>query len=194
MKNIGLLLSLCAIFMAAPGCGGYTHVGTPTTDGFHSILPPPYTRAVVWGGRLDIMQSTSTWLSKQGVLVVDQAVVLQAAEKHNVTLTENKNLETDILRLARSVGARLVAFSNSEVGTWHVGFLRRRVYSATVNVRAVNVNSGEIEWIGRARSSERFDNMEIGITVLTCHVLATAWDMRKPGAVAPTNICPQDPA
>ena len=101
MKTAGLILFLCAIVMAPTGCGRYTHAGTPTTDGFHSKLPAPHTRAVVWGGRLDIMQSTSTWLSKKGILVVDQSVVLQAAEKQKVTLTENKNLETDILRLAR---------------------------------------------------------------------------------------------
>ena len=165
-------------------------MGTPATDGYHSKLPAPYTRAVVWGGRLDIIQSTSTWLSKRGVLVVDQTLVLQAAEKQNVILSENKNLETDILRLARSVGARLVVFSSSEVGTSHVGFLRTPVYSATVNVRGVNVNSGEIEWIGKAQSNERFSNMEEGITLLTCHALATAWDLRKPGLAAPATICP----
>jgi hypothetical protein len=192
MKSVGLL-SLCAIFLAASSCASLTYVRTPTTDGVHSILPVPYTRAVVWGGRLDVMQSTSTWLSKKGVLVVDQAVVLHAAEKQNLIFTENKNLETDILRLARSVGARLVVFSNSEIATSHVGFPRRRVYSGTVNVRGVNVSSGEIEWIGKAQSSERFDNMERGISVLTCHALSTAWDMRKPGVVAPATICPQDP-
>jgi hypothetical protein len=190
MKTAALLLFLCAVFMTVASCGGYAHVGTPTTDGFHSKLPAPYTRAVVWGGRLDIMQSTSTWLSKKGVLVVDQTIVLQAAAEQKVTLTENKNLETDILRLARSVGARLVVFSNAEVGTLETGLLRRRVYSARVAVRAVDVNTGEIEWIGGAQSSERFSNMEEGITLLTCHALATAWDMRKPGAVAPANICP----
>jgi hypothetical protein len=136
------------------------------------------------------MQSTSTWLSKKGVLVVDQTIVLQAAAEHKVALTENKNLETDILRLARSVGARLVVFSKAEVSTFEVAFLRRRVYSATVSVRAVDVNTGEIEWIGKAQASERFSNMEEGITLLTCHALATAWDMRKPGAVAHPNICP----
>ena len=50
------------------GCGGYGHIGTPTTDGFLYKLPAPRTRAVVWGGRLDVMQSTSTWLSKRGFL------------------------------------------------------------------------------------------------------------------------------
>ena len=165
-------------------------MGTPTTDGFRSKLPSPYTRAVVWGGRPDTIQSASTWLSKKGVLVVDQTIVLQAAAEQKVTLTENKSLETDILRLARLVGARLVVFSNAEVGTWEMGFPRRRVYSATVAVRAVDVNTGEIEWIGKAQSVERFMKLEEGITVLTCHALATAWDMRKPGPVAPAKICP----
>ena len=189
-ETAGLLIFLCACFMAPVGCGGYSHIGTPLADGFHSKLPVPYTRAVVWGGRLDVMQSTSTWLSKKGMLVVDQAVILQAADNHKVILTENKNLETDILRLARSVSARLVVFSNAEVGIWQAGFLNRRVYSATVNVRAVNVNSGEIEWIGKSQSSERFSNLEEGITLLTCHALATAWDLRKPGTVASPTLCP----
>ena len=190
MKTISLLLFLGAFFMASAGCGGYAPVGSPTADGFHSKLPAPYTRAVVWGGRPDTIQSASTWLSKKGVLVVDQTIVLQAAAEQKVTLTENKNLETDILRLARLVGARLVVFSNGEVGTWEIGFPRRRVYSATVAVRAVDVNTGEIEWIGRAQSTDRFSKLEEGITLLTCHALATAWDMRKPGAFAPATICP----
>jgi hypothetical protein len=190
MKTVGLFLLLCAIVMAPAGCESYAHVGTPTTEGFHSKLPAPHTRAVVWGGRLDTIQSASTWLSKKGVLVVDQTIVLQAAAEQKVTLTENKSLETDILRLARLVGARLVVFSSAEVGTWEIGFPRRRVYSATLAVRAVDVNTGEIEWIGKAQSTERFIKLEEGITVLTCHALATAWDMRKPGPVASAKLCP----
>jgi len=190
MKITGPHLFVCVIVLSSAGCGGNAHLGTPTADGFHSKLPGPHTRAVVWGGRADIMQSTSTWLSKKGVLVVDQTIVLQVAAEQKVTLTENKNLETDILRLARSVGARLVVFSNAQVGTVAAGFLRTRTYSARVAVRAVDVNTGEIEWIGGAQSTERFSNMEEGITLLTCHALATAWDMRKPGSAAPATICP----
>jgi hypothetical protein len=190
MKPMGLLLFLCASSLASTGCAGYALMEPPTTDGFHSKLPARYTRAVVWGGRPDTIQSASTWLSKKGVLVVDQTIVLQVAAEQKVTLTESKNLETDILRLARLVGARLVVFSNGEVGTWEIGFPRRRVYSATVAVRAVDVNTGEIEWIGKAQSTDRFSKLEEGITLLTCHALATAWDMRKPGPVASAKLCP----
>lgn len=188
---LAMLLCLMA------GCHGYTLLDTPTTDGFHSKLPAPYTRAVVWGGRPDSVQSASTWLLKRGLLVVDQAKVLQTAADQKVSLSGYQYLETDVLRMAKLVGARLVVFSNAEVGSWEAldwstGLPHsQRVYSATISLRAVDVNTGEIEWSGKAQSTERFSNIEEGISLLTCHALATAWGMRNPGATAPENVCPQ---
>lgn len=196
MKTVTVLLVVCALLLPTAGCRGYAFLDTPTTDGFHSKLPSPYTRAVVWGGRPDTIQSASTWLLKKGILVVDQTKVLQAAADQKVSLTGYQYLETDVLRMAKLVGARLVVFSNAEVGSWEAlnwsaGFPRsQRVYSATVAIRAVDVNTGEIEWSGKAQSTERFGNIEEGISLLTCHALATAWGMRNPGAIAPDNICP----
>ncbi|MFO0732998.1 MAG: hypothetical protein U0361_18940 [Nitrospiraceae bacterium] len=100
------------------GCRSYSTIETPTTDGFHAKLPAPYTRAVVWGGRPDTVQSVSTWLLKKGILVVDQAKVLQAAADQKVSLSGYQYLETDVLRMAKLVGARLVVFANAEVGSW----------------------------------------------------------------------------
>ncbi len=196
MNTMTLRLVLCLLLLAAAGCRGYAFVDTPMTDGFHSKLPAPYTRAVVWGGRPDTIQSASTWLLKKGILVVDQTKVLQAAADQKVNLTGYQYLETDVLRMAKLVGARLVVFSNAEVGSWEAldwstGFPHnQRVYSATVALRAVDVNTGEIEWSGKAQSAERFGNIEEGISLLTCHALATAWGMRNPGANAPESICP----
>lgn len=196
MKPANLLIYLSLLFLATTGCRGYAFIETPTTDGFHSKLPSPYTRAVVWGGRPDTVQSASTWLLKKGVLVVDQTKVLQAAADQKVSLTGYQYLETDVLRMAKLVGARLVVFSNAEVGSWEAldwssGFPHsQRVYSATVALRAVDVNTGEIEWSGKAQSTERFSNIEEGVSLLTCHALATAWGLRNPGAVAPESVCP----
>ncbi|MCS6290955.1 MAG: hypothetical protein H8K10_18515 [Nitrospira sp.] len=196
MKPANLFICLSLLFLTTTGCHGYAFIETPTTDGFHSKLPSPYTRAVVWGGRPDTVQSASTWLLKKGVLVVDQTKVLQAAADQKVSLTGYQYLETDVLRMAKLVGARLVVFSNAEVGSWEAldwssGFPHsQRVYSATVALRAVDVNTGEIEWSGKAQSTERFSNIEEGVSVLTCHALATAWGLRNPGAVAPDNVCP----
>src|SRR5574340_7820 len=196
MKSVNPVIVLCTLLLATTGCRGYAFVETPITDGFHAKLPSPYTRAVVWGGRPDTIQSASTWLLKKGILVVDQTKVLQAAADQKVSLTGYQYIETDVLRMAKLVGARLVVFTNAEVGSWEAlnwsaGFPRsQKVYSATISLHAVDVNTGEIEWSGKAQSTERFGNIEEGISLLTCHALATAWGMRNPGAVAPENVCP----
>lgn len=197
LTQIHLHACLAMFLILTAGCHGYSHLEIPTTDGFHSKLPAPYTRAVVWGGRPDTVQSASTWLLKRGLLVVDQTKVLQAAADQKVSLTGYQYLETDVLRMAKLVGARLVVFSNAEVGSWEAldwsaGIPHsQRVYSATISLRAVDVNTGEIEWSGKAQSPDRFSNIEEGISQLTCHALATAWGMRNPGATAPGNVCPQ---
>ena len=200
MKPAKLFMYLTALLLLTTGCHGYAFIETPTTDGFHSKLPSPYTRAVVWGGRPDTVQSASTWLLKKGILVVDQTKVLQAAADQKVSLTGYQYLETDVLRMAKLVGARLVVFSNAEVGSWEAldwssGLPRsQRVYSATVALRAVDVNTGEIEWSGKAQSTERFSNIEDGVSLLTCHALATAWGLRNPGALAPETFARLGPA
>lgn len=197
VRQMHLYACLIMLLVLTAGCHGYSHLEIPTTDGFHSKLPAPYTRAVVWGGRPDTVQSASTWLLKRGLLVVDQTKLLQAAADQKVSLTGYQYLETDVLRMAKLVGARLVVFSNAEVGSWEAldwsaGFPHsQRVYSATISLRAVDVNTGEIEWSGKAQSPERFSNIEEGISQLTCHALATAWGMRNPGVTAPGNVCPQ---
>jgi hypothetical protein len=186
----GFLL-LC--FIAS--CKSYSTIETPITDGYHSKLPSPYTRAVVWGTRPDTVQSVSTWLLKRGILVVDQTKLMQAAADQKVSISGYQYLETDVLRTAKLVGARLVVFANAEVGSWEVlgmdyGLPRSmKVYSGTISLRAVDVNTGEIEWSGKAQSSDRFNNLEEGISQLTCHALATAWGLRNPGNTSPETIC-----
>ncbi len=178
------------------GCRSYSTIEIPTTDGYHSKLPTPYTRAVVWGTRPDTVQSVSTWLLKKGILVVDQTKLMQAAADQRVTISGYQYAETDVLRTAKLVGARLVVFANADVGSWEVlgmeyGLPRSmKVYSGTISLRAVDVNTGEIEWSGKAQSSDRFNNLEEGISQLTCHALATAWGLRNPGTTSPDNICP----
>lgn len=177
------------------GCRSYSTIETPITDGFHAKLPTPYTRAIVWGTRPDTVQSVSTWLLKKGILVVDQTKLLQAAADQKVSISGYQYVETDVLRTAKLVGARLVVFANADVGSWEVvgmdsGLPRSmKVYAGTISLRAVDVNTGEIEWSGKAQSAERFSNLEEGINQLTCHALATAWGLRSPGHSSPEHIC-----
>lgn len=190
------LLARVLVVCFIVGCRSYSTVETPITDGYHSKLPSPYTRAVVWGSRADTVQSVSTWLLKKGILVVDQTKLMQVAADQKVPISGYQYIETDVLRTAKLVGARLVVFANAEVGSWEVlgmdsGLPRSmKVYSGTISLRAVDVNTGEIEWSGKAQSSERFNNLEEGISQLSCHALATAWGLRNPGNTSPEHICP----
>ena len=190
------LLWTAFIFLFIAGCRSYSTIETPITDGYHAKLPSPYTRAVVWGARPDTVQSVSTWLLKKGILVVDQAKLMQVAVDQKVPITGYQYVETDVLRTAKLVGARLVVFANAEVGSWEVfgmdGAIPRsmKVYTGTISLRAVDVNTGEIEWSGKAQSAERFNNLEEGISQLSCHALATAWGLRNPGNTSPEHICP----
>lgn len=196
MKSAARLLCTILIFFFITGCRSYSTIETPITDGYHAKLPSPYTRAVVWGSRPDTVQSVSTWLLKKGILVVDQAKLMQVAMDHKVPITGYQYVETDVLRTAKLVGARLVVFANAEVGSWEVlgmdGAVPRnmKVYTGTISLRAVDVNTGEIEWSGKAQSSERFNNLEEGISQLSCHALATAWGLRNPGNTSPEHVCP----
>jgi hypothetical protein len=191
-----LLSGTLVLLISFAACRSYSTIETPITDGYHAKLPSPYTRAVVWGTRPDIVQSVSTWLLKKGILVVDQAKLMQVAADQKVSITGYQYVETDVLRTAKLVGARLVVFANAEVGSWEVlgmdGGLPRnmKVYSGTISLRAVDVNTGEIEWSGKAQSSYRFNNLEEGISQLSCHALATAWGLRNPGNTSPEHVCP----
>jgi len=188
----GCFVLICLI----AACKSYSKIDTPITDGYHSKLPTPYTRAVVWGTRADTVQSVSTWLLKKGILVVDQTKLVQVAADQKVSISGYQYVETDVLRTAKLVGARLVVFANAEVGSWEVmgmdsGLPRSmKVYTGTISLRAVDVNTGEIEWSGKAQSADRFGNLEEGISQLACHALATAWGLRNPGNTSPENICP----
>jgi hypothetical protein len=196
LKPAVRLLWTPLIFLCITGCRSYSTIETPITDGYHAKLPSPYTRAVVWGSRPDTVQSVSTWLLKKGILVVDQAKLMQVAIDQKVPITGYQYVETDVLRTAKLVGARLVVFANAEVGSWEVfgmdGAVPRsmKVYTGTISLRAVDVNTGEIEWSGKAQSSERFNNLEEGISQLSCHALATAWGLRNPGNTSPEHVCP----
>ena len=196
LKSAIRLLCGTLVTLSLAGCKSYSMMETPITDGYHSKLPSPYTRAVVWGTRPDTVQSVSTWLLKKGILVVDQAKLMQVAADQKVQINGYQYIETDVLRTAKLVGARLVVFANAEVGSWEVfgmgsGIPRSmKVYTGTISLRAVDVNTGEIEWSGKAQSSERFSNLEEGISQLSCHALATAWGLRNPGNTSPEHVCP----
>ena len=72
------------------------------------------------------------------------------------------------------------------------GSLRGRpsAYKVSLFIRALDVDTGEIDWNGKALSMDKFPDLTKGIHQLTCDALATGWGLRKPGVNANANVCP----
>ena len=90
----------------------------------------------------------------------------------------------DVLKLSKTLGARQVIFVDADVYTSQgadiaVVFRQAPVYKVSLFIRALNAETGEIDWSGKAQSIESFTNLSDGIHQLTCHALATAWGTGK---------------
>jgi hypothetical protein len=102
----------------------------------------------------------------------------------------------DVLKVAKIAGAKQVIFVDADVSTFRASdigsfFGHPSAYNASLDIRALNVETGEIDWQGKALSTQPFTNVREGIHQLTCHALATAWGLQKPGtATAPTTCLP----
>jgi hypothetical protein len=68
------------------------------------------------------------------------------------------------------------------VSTWHASEITTlfgqspTLYKASLFIRALDAETGEIEWNGKAISMEKFSDLMEGIHQLTCEALSTAWD------------------
>jgi hypothetical protein len=102
----------------------------------------------------------------------------------------------DIFKMGKTVGAKQIVFVDTDVSTWRTTDIEaffghtQNLYTASVYIRALDADSGEIQWSGKAFSMDKFTNLKEGIHQLTCHALATAWGLRPPGITAASNICP----
>ena len=186
-------LACVALLVTLGGCHIYNSYPAIQTDGSGSSVTSPNTstKAVVWGTRPEAVQSLTTWLLKQGFTLVDGVKLNQLASD---PLWRSSN--ADILKLAKIAGAKQVIFIDADVsrstGTEIENVLGQShiKYTATVFIRALDAETGEIQWSGKAHSTDQFTNLTEGMHQLTCHALATAWGLREPGVTASPTICP----
>ena len=182
-----------ALVVTLNGCHIYNSYPATQTDGSGSSLKTPNTstKAIVWGDRPEAVQSLTTWLLKRGFTLIDGVKLNQLASE---ALVRPSN--ADIPKLAKIAGAKQVIFIDADVsrlpGTDVETVLgqSRSNYTAAVFIRALDVETGEIQWNGKAHSTDKFTNLTEGIHQLTCHALATAWGLREPGLTAAPTICP----
>ena len=192
-RNMGL--AGAALVVTLTSCQIYNSYPVTQTDGSGSSvkIPNTSTKAVVWGTRPDAVQSLTTWLLKRGVTLVDEVKMNQMASD---TRLHQPLSNGDIFKLAKIAGAKQVIFIDADVSTWRVSGIETvfgespSVYTASVFIRALDAETGEIHWNGKAHSTDKFTNLTEGMHQLTCQALATAWGLREPGPTAPPTICP----
>jgi len=193
LRNLGL--ACAALVVTLTSCQTYNSYPTTQTDGSGSSVKSPNTstKAVVWGTRPEAVQSLTTWLLKRGVTLIADVKMNQLASD---ALLRQSPSNGDIFKLAKIAGAKQVIFIDADVSPWpgsdfeNILGQSRISYTASVFIRALDTETGEIQWAGNAHSTDKFTNVKEGFHQLTCHALATAWGLREPGLTASPTICP----
>jgi Protein of unknown function (DUF3365) len=159
------------------------------TDGSYVRIPDSSTKAVVWGNDAEAVTSLKSWLLKRRIALIDETRIRQIAAEMGL---HNSLSNADVLKAAKIAGAKQVIFVAADVSpSQSIATFGRgqRRYNASLHIRAIDLDSGEIDWNGKARSSQPFTNLTDGMDQLTCHALATAWGLRQPGTATAASIC-----
>jgi hypothetical protein len=177
------------------GCQSYNPHPVAQTDGSYIKIPDASTKAVVWGTPPEAVQSLTTSLLKRGVILVDGVKMNQMASDSRLAQPLSNG---DIFKLAKIAGAKQVIFIDTDITSWQrTGIIAvfgepPTIYTASIFIRGLDVEAGQIQWSGKAVSIDKFTNLREGIHQLTCHALATAWGMRQPGTTTAPTVCPSE--
>lgn len=179
------------LFVILASCQSHNTPLTSTTDGSYLRLPDNSTRALVWGTEPESIKSLKTWLLKQRIPLIDDVKVNQLASEKGLHQPVSN---PDVLKLAKTLGANQVIFVDADVHKSQreeiLSFLSQpAIFKVSIFLRALNAETGEIDWSGKAQSSEPFTNLSEGIHQLTCQALATAWGLRSPGTATASSVC-----
>ena len=172
-------------------CQSYDTPLVTETDGSYLRLPDSSTKALVWGTDQEAVKSLKTWLLKQRMPLIDDVKLNQLASEMGLHQPVSN---PDVLKLAKTLGAKQVIFVDADVYKSRrddiaVVFSRPPVYKVSLFIRALNAETGEIDWSGKAQSTESFTNLSDGIHQLTCHALVTAWGLRQAGTAGAPSVC-----
>jgi hypothetical protein len=191
-----LAVSSMVLVLLTTACQTYSPYPTTQADGTYVKLPNASIKAVVWGARPESVQSLTTWLMKRGLTLVDDVKVNQMVTDMHIYKPVSTMSNAEIFKMGKAVGAKQIVFVDTDVSTWRTGDIEaffgetQNLYTVSVFIRALDADSGEIQWSGKAFSMNKFTNLKEGIHQLTCHALATAWGLRPPGLTVAPNICP----
>ncbi|MCH8039369.1 MAG: hypothetical protein IH977_03380 [Nitrospinae bacterium] len=151
-------------------------------EGYHRTLPPPEARLVVWGEHPTAVGATTSWLFKRGYRLVERARLQQVLNEQRTILTHTPEDEARILQVGRLIGAQTIVFVDTNltktvdmVVTRSIGVLKTK-FDISVTIRGVDVETGEINWFGKAHLSKPATNPERRLVTLTQEALKAAWN------------------
>jgi len=168
-----LWLAIFVIVLCIQGCA---RTITPISDGFLSDLPIWGSPTVVWNQHKGAAGETVTMLQKMGMRIVERSRLQQVFDEQKIILTHSTDDDAQILKVGKIIGAGSIVFvevetSASQVSRAFVGLYggssrSETVTNASVSVRAVDVESGEVLWTGTAHYPEPINNPEAAIIYL----------------------------
>lgn len=158
--TLGLLWSGCA--------GDFNRI---YTAGSFRAVPEEGVSVFVWAEDPTMRKAVQTWLRRHGLIVLDTASPIEEIEA-----CQGCERET-ALSQARSLKADQVVFVYS--------MRNKDLEQVEVSVRSLSVHNEEDLWNGVARKNFPVDisgeQLHAGLTLLSCHALATVWRYRPAG-------------
>jgi membrane-associated protease RseP (regulator of RpoE activity) len=167
-----LLLTALFFILWVPGCAIM-----PISNGSQSDLPDSGSTIVVWGQHKGAVGEAVTILQQSGLRIVERSRLQQVFDEQKIRLTYSTDDDAQILKVGKILGAGSIVFVETEtsssqtsrafVNQYGGNFRSETVTNASVSVRGVNVESGEVMWTGTAHYPKAINNPEAGIVYLT---------------------------
>ncbi|TKS61936.1 MAG: hypothetical protein EWM72_00062 [Nitrospira sp.] len=169
-----LLLTALFFILWVSGCRGPI---MPISNGSMSDLPSSALATVVWGQHKGAVGEAVTTLQQLGFRIVERSRLQQVFDEQKITLTHSTDDDAQLLKVGKILGAGSIVFVEIEtsssqttrgfVNKYGGGMRSEMVTNASVSVRGVDVESGEVIWTGTAHYPSPINNPEAGIVYLT---------------------------
>ena len=134
-------------------------------------------RYVVWGNHSGSTNSALELLQQRGHTVVERARLLEIFDEQRIRLTHTTDDDAQVLKVGKLTGADRVLFVDAldhvevvnaaYIGPYGGSSNSTSVHQVSVAVRAVDVESGEVQWSGHSTMSEPITDPEVALPLLT---------------------------
>lgn len=134
-------------------------------------------RFVVWGNHAGATNAALELLQQRGHTIVERGRLLEILNEQRIRLTHTTDDDAQILKVGKLTGADRVVFvdafdkgevvSEGYIGPYGGTSYSTSVHQVSVAVRAVDIESSEVQWSGHSTLSEPVTDPEVALPLLT---------------------------